>query len=313
MNYSTLGFVIHSKCNAECDICSESCSPLRKEKLDSTRVKQLIESSMGTTIKNIAFTGGEPFLEYDTLADYIRFAKELGFFTSVVTNGYWATTAEKTDMLLKNLINCGLGRLNISYDLHHSKYVDQENINRIIVSCKKNNLSYLVSAVKLKDEKIGSIVDGFSPECGLINFLIVPCEPAGRAKEKFPESSFAKFQRTSSMRCPYNGLLTVASDGNIYPCCAHHVFGSDLSIGHYMDLDVKQMLERIKNNSLLYILRNYGLDPLLNMNESVRSQLSEYVTSECEVCAALFKDGIDRYVNDVQKFIQNHVAGQEKV
>ena len=313
MNYSTLGIIMHSKCNAECDICSEFCSPSRKEMLDIDRVKLLIDSCNGTTITKIAFTGGEPFWEFHNLVELVKHAKKHGFSTSVVTNGFWATTDEKTESMLKELIDSGLGRINISYDSHHSKFVSQENINRLIKACVKYHLKYLVTAVKLKDEKIGNVVDGFTADCGLLNLLIAPCEPAGRAKEKFPENSFVRNTSTKAQKCTYEGIITVAPDGKIYPCCAHQVFGSPLSIGHYMDMDVPGMLQRIKNNGLLYILRNYGLDPFLDMNPPVKSCLPDCVSSPCEICEALFCNGLSQYVDGVMAFIQNNLQQDEEI
>lgn len=313
MKYTTLGIVMHAECNAECDICSESCSPNRHERLDAERIKEIIDSFGDTSINTVAFTGGEPFLYYDRLIDLVRYAKQKGFSPTVVTNGFWAISDEIVEERIRELVDSGLTKLNISYDNYHKKYIAQENINRIVKQCNRYHLPYLIAVVKLKMERIGDLVDAFPVENGLINLMIVPCEPAGRAKIKFEERSFVRNTPINGQSCPYNGIITIASDGRIYPCCAHQVFGSALSIGHYSNLDADQIFYRLKNNGLLYILRNYGLDPLLEMNPSVKQELPEYVSSPCEICEKLFSNGISQYKEQVENFISQHVIQNDAV
>lgn len=313
MNYTTLGIVMHSKCNAQCDICSESCSPARQEKLDKRRLKEIIDSFVGTSITKIAFTGGEPFLEYDNLIELITYSKSKGFMPTVVTNGYWASSDEKTEKIVKQLSECGLARMNISYDHYHKVFVSQDNINRLVKQCIRYRLPYVITVVKLKNEMIGDVIDDFSVENGLVHLLIAPCEPAGRAKEKFDQERFIRNKSINGLVCPYDGIITINADGNIYPCCAHQVFESNLSVGNYKDLEAAEILSRLKNNGLLYILRNYGLDPILEMKPSVKQKLPDYVSSPCEICEMLFTENISQYRDQVISFINEHMHEDEKV
>ena len=62
------------------------------------------------SIKNIAFTGGEPTLHKDILelADY---ARKYSPKVSVTTNGYYCSTKERTNAL----VDAGVNRFSFSY------------------------------------------------------------------------------------------------------------------------------------------------------------------------------------------------------
>ncbi|MDD4113957.1 MAG: radical SAM protein [Herbinix sp.] len=305
MNYTILGVMMHSECNAACDICSVSCSPQCKEELNVDRIKEIIESSINTSIKYVALTGGEPFLKYERVKDLVTYTKKCGLKASVVTNGFWADSYNDTLDTLKELKELGLERINISCDHHHLKYVKMQNINNILLASDKVGLPHVVAAVKTRGEKLGGLIDQFDENIFDLKLIVAPCQPVGRAKLSYSQEDFVTPVEPRNMTCPHGGTVTIYYDGNIYPCCSHHIFDSSLSIGHYLDLNMEQILYKIKNNSLLYVLRNYGIDPLLDMNPMVKEQLDEHVSCPCEVCAKLLSGNIGGYVADVNQFLKD--------
>lgn len=54
----------------------------------------------------------------------------------------------------------------------------------------------------------------------------------------------------------YGGNLVVVYDRSIYPCCSQMVFETGLSIGDFKELSLHKVLKKVKNNSLLYLLKN---------------------------------------------------------
>jgi hypothetical protein len=73
------------------------------------------------SIREIYFEGGEPFLYFPILVEAVRRAKEKGFWTGVVTNGYWATGVDDARTWLRPLVDAGLDRLEISHDQYHGQ------------------------------------------------------------------------------------------------------------------------------------------------------------------------------------------------
>lgn len=310
MKYTMLGIMMHGKCSAECDICSVKSSPYCNQSLDVNRLEEILISCCDTGIKNVSFTGGEPFLEYDNLKRLIECSVKNKLTPSVVTNGFWAASYDSTVQIIQELKRMGLAYINISYDKHHAKYVPHENIDYIIAACEKENLPYVIAITKLREEKVGDIIDALNKDAICLKTLITNCQPVGRAKEHFMEDAFSRTIPVNDLKCIYDGVLTIHFSGKIFPCCAHQVFDSELSVGDYRQIDVKETLHRIKNNSILYLLRNYGVNSILEMNDEIKEKFSTQVSSPCEVCAELFKCDIYRkyfpMVNDkVKELIKN--------
>lgn len=303
MEYKTLGVMMHNRCNANCDICSVECSPYCTEELDCDDIKKFIDSCIGTTIKKISFTGGEPFLRYDVLKELVKYSKEKGFIPTTVTNGFWASSYDKAFSKMKELAECGLARINISYDHYHAKYVDVMNVKNIVIACNRLNLPFDIAIIKCNEEKIGDIVDSFGNDCGVVNFITAECEPVGNAVNRLNKDSFDKRIQTNHLCCPYNGIITLYFDGSIYPCCSHYIFGSKLKIGNFRKISMPEVLQKIRNNGLLYILRNYGFDPIIEMNPEIASNIPDRLSSPCEACKILFSENISEYVDKVINYI----------
>jgi len=69
-------------------------------------------------INSIYFEGGEAFLYYPVLLKGIRLAKELGFETGIVSNGYWATSQKDALEWLRPFAGI-LDSISVSSDLYH--------------------------------------------------------------------------------------------------------------------------------------------------------------------------------------------------
>ncbi len=72
------------RCNAKCGFCDiwEKPSPM----VSKEDVEQNLRDLRGMGVRIVDFTGGEPLLHSD-LASFLRTAKDLGFLTTVTTNG----------------------------------------------------------------------------------------------------------------------------------------------------------------------------------------------------------------------------------
>lgn len=77
---------ITNRCNYNCRFCF--ARNLGKEMRDITVAVNVLEKLKDIGMKKINFVGGEPML-HPLIFDLIRIAKEMGFLTSIVSNGYY--------------------------------------------------------------------------------------------------------------------------------------------------------------------------------------------------------------------------------
>jgi len=121
-------FLLSYSCTFECDHCFLYCSP----EASGTFTRHQIESVLGEcqktpTMQWVYFEGGEPFLFYPLMVEGIRMARNRGFKVGLVTNAYWATTAEDAELWLGPLAEIGIDDLSLSDDAFHQG--DDEALN----------------------------------------------------------------------------------------------------------------------------------------------------------------------------------------
>lgn len=128
-----------SRCNARCGFCAWNPDFYTgKEDLDTDGVRALYRAAREAGFVFLSMWGGEPLVRKDA-GDLARHAKELGFTTSLVTNG--ALLERRMDDVLP-----GIDRLAISLD-HASDRHDEirgipglfERITRVIPRCRERH------------------------------------------------------------------------------------------------------------------------------------------------------------------------------
>lgn len=310
MNYNTLGFTLHRKCNAKCDMCCFSSNPHCKEELSVERIKDYIDEAENIQqIQSIAFTGGEPFLSYEKLLSLVMYATSKGKRATCVTNGFWATDYDTAYNKLKELVDAGLKHLSISHDNYHKEYVKTDNVVTLLKVATHLNLPHTVAMVKIKNEKVSKIIENLDSALYGSNIQIVPCLPAGGAKKTFEDNMFDRTLSSNGLRCIYGGNLVISYDGKIYPCCSQMITCVDLSIGNFNDLSLTEALKKIKNNSILYLLRNKSMDFFTDVLKENGISVPERVVNPCELCAFIFKK---EHMKLLFPYIQNEINELKK-
>ncbi len=74
------------KCNLRCKMCSIMNLPQQENELSTNQVFHVIDEAKINEIKQILFTGGEPFLRKD-IFEICKYASERGLISIVTTNG----------------------------------------------------------------------------------------------------------------------------------------------------------------------------------------------------------------------------------
>lgn len=126
MTLSGLHLLLTYQCSHECDHCFVWGSPRQGGTMTLRGIRRTLRQagSVGT-IKSIYFEGGEPFLYYPVLLRGVRLAARMGFRVGIVSNAYWAATAEDALVWLRPFAGL-IQDLSVSSDLYHWN----ENVSR---------------------------------------------------------------------------------------------------------------------------------------------------------------------------------------
>lgn len=86
------------RCNLTCLHCYSGSAPHFRQELDISALKKFLEQAFMEGFDTISVSGGEPFM-YSHLTELLSFAKDIGFYTSVVTNGMLLKSASSKKAL----------------------------------------------------------------------------------------------------------------------------------------------------------------------------------------------------------------------
>ncbi|TET35844.1 MAG: radical SAM protein [Planctomycetota bacterium] len=107
-------------CNSYCDHCFLYCSPQAAGTFTIRQIRQVLDDAESVgTVEMIYFEGGEPTLFYPIMLEGMKYAREKGFKTGIVTNTYWATSEEDAEIWLRPIAELGVSYMSISNDAYH--------------------------------------------------------------------------------------------------------------------------------------------------------------------------------------------------
>ncbi|MBE3070416.1 MAG: radical SAM protein [Planctomycetes bacterium] len=119
-------------CNFECDHCFLYSRPGAGGTFTLDRIRQVLDEAVRLgTIERVFFEGGEPMLYYPLVLAGIEEAARRGLAAGIVTNAYWATSAEDAALWLRPLAERGVRAISISDDRLHYGDADGAHVQRL--------------------------------------------------------------------------------------------------------------------------------------------------------------------------------------
>lgn len=262
----TVQIAIDYECNANCVHCSSEAliNPNRK-KMSLDTIKELIDQCVSLGTLNFALSGGEPLL-YPYLEDIIRYIKQKGVFSNVITNGILLTREKAL-----SLKNAGLDVIYLSLegfsDVHDSFYGIPGLFNRSVgnmIYAKSVGIDTMVLTVatneslesgltaKLADFLYKNQIDTWILYPSVIGkwanneAVLLTDENRKRYREllKNPWISWEGDANYLKDGCPAGTeVLYITAYGDICPCPFIH-----LSYGNIHETTVKEALDKMRNN-----------------------------------------------------------------
>ncbi len=178
-NIKSINFHIIDKCNYNCRFCFSNYKTTKT--LSEKDVFSIIDEIVKSGIQKITFAGGEPLL-HKSLTKFIKYSKEKGLTTMIVTNGSRLTEKwiiEQVGYL--DWITLSIDSLNTTNQISIGRYekkktITKENYKNIIQIIKQNKIRFKLNTVVCsinKNEDISNFINITKPERWKI-FQVLP-------------------------------------------------------------------------------------------------------------------------------------------
>jgi hypothetical protein len=262
------------------------------------------------TIKNIAYSGGEAFTHYNQLKECVAYATELGFNSTLVTNGFWAAD-DKGVRLMGDLVGAGLRQISISLDKYHQEYVPMETARKAVRALLDLGVLSVVTVIDSKDRTSLKETFDMRPEIYGPDLVLYPMFKAGAAKDNFNDGQFVKVCRAETARCPFPRDIAVLFDGSVMMCCSQ--YSQDIPIVRLGKFDIDSLetiITRLKQNDFIYVMLNHGFGWFVERAGEFGYSFDQFYGVSCELCHSIFTNG--KLVDELAPLVRKE-AGKLRV
>jgi len=251
-------------------------------KMDHDKAKQIIGDMARAGVGGISFSAGEPFLYYNKIVELVKLCKQIGIYTRIVTNSFWAKTAASSDHLVSELKKNGLCQLRLSYSRWHQKNVNRNNVLNAARSCQKIGLNYFISFVTDFSKADDPHEQFLRNHC--LTFFPEPVIYAGRAESFNRRRILTDYQANC---CDMNPYLT--PDLDMFACCdagSHFPATNFFYLGSLNDNTLEQLFTKSETDRLYNLIRTMGITNIASFTGMKAREIITY--SKCELCRKLF-------------------------
>jgi len=318
-------FAIHVTytCPLTCAHCCFSSGPEVRDRLSLDHIIETIRSLDTSTIRMVAFTGGEAFLLGNGLVDIVGEAKSRGFVTRVVTSAYWAKHQSVAEKKLVALREAGLDELSISWDDFHANQSSMpmsfQYVHNAFWAAKKLGIIAAINIVQSANSTwTANVVKdalGIPQESDEV-IVESPVNLTGRAEIELQDVGLRPNRYLGP--CPY--VLkgpTLSAKNKLLACCGvipetdALVLDPDFSPEN-LDSAIEQGLQSPLLN-WLYIRGPYAIMDWISKKYNIPIPKAENVGGNCEACKLLFEtkeiadkipDALIEKVNDISDELQ---------
>jgi organic radical activating enzyme len=277
-----LAFGYSTRCNIRCEHCVAAGDLPDKGKMDLEKAKKIIVQLAQAGVGGISFSAGEPFLYLEEITQLVNLCSQMGMYTRIVTNSYWADTQKTSESLVSKLKEKGLSQLRLSYSRWHQKNVSPNNILNAANSCRKIGLDYFISFVT-DFSKADDPYEEFLQDHNL-KYFPEPVIYAGRAASFKPRTILTDYQANC---CEMNPYLNANLD--MYACCdagSHFSKTNFFYLGNLAENSIEHLFNKTETNRLYRLIRTMGIT---NIASYAGMKSRKIIThSKCELCQTLF-------------------------
>jgi MoaA/NifB/PqqE/SkfB family radical SAM enzyme len=288
------------RCNAKCAMCYQAAGPrgseLRgDEQLSQDVVLRVIEeaAAIPEIDSRLHISGGEAFLRYPETLEAFRHGHEVGFKNiGATTNGFWAITEAAAQRRCGELVDCGVDYLEVSLDYWHLPYVPLKRVRNLLRAARRVGISVILRTLTSRSNHIDALFETFS-DGDLMGVLIAngTAHPVGRgATMMATEDVYYGPGPVGSCADVLN--VTIAPNGNVYPCCAGADMTESLASGNVNRDSLAVALFKMRTDRTIRQVIHAGTGSLLPIIEKLgyADKLQPRYDTICHLCWDVFKD-----------------------
>lgn len=294
MLFDALSILLTDRCNASCDICCLNCSPRGKRTLAPEKVRKAIRQAGETEgMEEIRFTGGEPFLYGEKLADCAAWAKENGLRSVVHTNGFWGADPQKAAARTKELKKAGVYKIHFSADPYHQKYVPFSALETAMRCTREAGILTEISIMEINGSHHCKQVREAMPEEyeACISVSRYPLLPVGRAAAYVKEEQVIKRVLPMSAKCIFSGMASLFVDGWYHLCCSMYCDSIPrLRLGHMDEVSFSDLESIVLSDDCLYVMLKEGFGWYMQRLGEFGAEIPERVCFPCACCQMVFSN-----------------------
>jgi MoaA/NifB/PqqE/SkfB family radical SAM enzyme len=237
-------------------------------------------------------SGGEAFIYYAETLALFRHAKQLGFANiGSTTNGFWATKPDTADLRCRELVEAGLDYLEVSLDFWHLPYISLDRIRTLLAASRRAGIKIILRVLSSRKHHLDAILDHFEAK-DLLHVTIANgrVHPVGRAATEVPSDEIF-FEEVAGC-CEQMLNLTIAPNGNVYPCCAGADMTDAMASGNVLRESLADALFTMKTDRTIREVIHAGSGSLIPIIASLgfADRLQPQHSSICHLCWDIFKD-----------------------
>ncbi|MHA1110778.1 MAG: radical SAM protein [Promethearchaeota archaeon] len=265
-----IGMMLTERCNISCRHCLiDCCTSFGSEWQAYSLYKTFIQIIHNGITKTVGFTGGEPFLEFKKLKKLVNLCELSGINTSVVTNGFWASTLRKTHRYLLELQ--GLTKIAVSTDKFHQEFIPIQNVKNIIEEANQLNIECQLRVSHLNDPigETGKIKKDLPKFEGKYELTSQPVQFFGRAVIHLKRSQLYSYD-AMNLACRTADRVVITPSGEILACCGPQdgiTEGHPLWVGRVDKNSIEDIFKTADANPIIHILRLWGPGALVRIIE----------------------------------------------
>lgn len=298
--YNTVTFGITNQCNANCKFCIVECNTSNEiNKLSEDVIKNALQDlAKLQTIKTIAFTGGEAFLDYEKLKRLVYAVNTIDKETAVYTNASWCNNLNVVRERLSELGHYGLKRILTSIDVEHQKYVPLRNLKNLLIVCNELGIQNSVHCVVQKStlKATMNILEEISEELVGITVTMSSVMRIGKAERLIEKEQVFNKINIRNIKCSFDQMAYVDPCGNVYPCCMGNV-PKCLCLGNIHQESIHTCLNRATDNPYFQGILKNGISWMLEIaQEQGLIDKADTYACECEVCMKILSNATIRSV-----------------